>query len=315
MQLLLQGTVYINGIRAKWEGGIIMTINQLQYYVEIVREKSFTRAAEKLFMSQSALSKSVRSLESEFQVELIDRASKDFLLTQDGLLFYDYAVKMLDFLNTQTRELHQRLHSPGGTLRIGIPPTAGAIYFHSLLSKFQKKYPGVVLEIEEIPSKKIHRQMDANKLDIGVVLEPFADSQYISKKVCTSEILLTVSKKHCLASRKCVAFSELRHEGFLMMSQDYMFHDIVLGFCKTAGFLPHIVFESSQWDLIYEMTADNQGVSFFPKRLLEKHGGMQVKQIRLKEPEAPWILSLIYRKDKFTTDSMRCFLEMCGEEQ
>lgn len=104
-----------------------MTINQLQYYVEIVCQKSFTRAAESLFVSQSALSKSVRTLEQEFETELIDHSSKDFLLTPEGELFYEYARKILDFFNMQTRELHQRLHDMGGSLNIGIPPTSGTV--------------------------------------------------------------------------------------------------------------------------------------------------------------------------------------------
>lgn len=64
-----------------------MTLNQLKYYVEIVKESSFTKAAEKLFVSQSTLSKSVRALEEEFQIKLIHRAAKEFVLTQEGYFF------------------------------------------------------------------------------------------------------------------------------------------------------------------------------------------------------------------------------------
>ena len=171
-----------------------MTINQLQYYVEIVCQKSFTRAAESLFVSQSALSKSVRTLEQEFETELIDHSSKDFLLTPEGELFYEYARKILDFFNMQTRELHQRLHDMGGSLNIGIPPTSGTVYFYSLIREYRERYPNVDLNILEVPSKILLKEMDMNRLDMGAVLEPFSNSQYISKPVYQAEIVLTDRK-------------------------------------------------------------------------------------------------------------------------
>lgn len=115
-----------------------MTMNQLSYYVEVVQQKNFTKAAEKLFVSQSTLSKSIRALEMEFQVELINRMSKKFALTPEGYLFYEYAMKLLKYYHVQTQELYQHLHSTSGILKVGIPPTAGTVYFYSLLYQFQK---------------------------------------------------------------------------------------------------------------------------------------------------------------------------------
>ena len=71
-----------------------MTLNQLKYYVEIVRESSFTKAAEKLFVSQSTLSKSIRTLEEEFQIKMINRVAKEFTLTQEGHVFFEYAERI-----------------------------------------------------------------------------------------------------------------------------------------------------------------------------------------------------------------------------
>ena len=79
-----------------------MTLHQLQYFAEIVRQRSFTRAARQLHISQPALSKSVRLLEQEFEAEFIDRNAKDFALTDSGALFYEYAQKLLAFTDAQT---------------------------------------------------------------------------------------------------------------------------------------------------------------------------------------------------------------------
>lgn len=80
-----------------------------------------------------------------------------------------------------------------------------------------------------------------------------------------------------------------------------MFHDVVREKCGEAGFSPNVTFESYQWELLFEMVADNQGICILPKPLVDKFNNTRVHQIHLKEPEFPWTLSLIYRKDKFIT--------------
>ena len=146
-----------------------MTLNQLKYYVEIVRESSFTKAAEKLFVSQSTLSKSIRTLEEEFQIKMINRVAKEFTLTQEGHVFFEYAERILNFYQEQTQELFQRLHDDNGVLKLGMPPTAGAIFFYSVLHRFRKKFPGIGISIEEITSKSIQELTATGELDMGVV--------------------------------------------------------------------------------------------------------------------------------------------------
>ena len=288
-----------------------MTLNQLRYYVEIVGQSSFTKAAEKLFISQSALSKSIRALEDEFQIELINRSAKEFAMSEAGHVFYEYAVRILNFYNKETQELFQRLNSANGTLRLGVPPTAGAIFFYTVLNKFKQKFPGIDVQIEEITSKSIHELVSSGHLDMGAVIEPFRDESFNKRPVYTSEAVLLVSKEHSLVNRDSVAFAELKNERFLSISPEYMFYDVVKEKCIEAGFEPEIVFESYQWEWVFEMVADGQGISILPKPLLDKFNTTRVHQIHLQEPEFPWTLSLIYQKDKFVTVPMQCFLDLC----
>lgn len=292
-----------------------MTMIQLAYYVEVVKQHHFTKAAEKLFVSQSTLSKAIRALEKEFQVEFINRRTKDLQITEDGLVFYEYATKLLEYYHTQTQELYRHLHCANSTLTLGLPPTAGLIYFSSLLYQFREAYPETDLKITEITSKAVRDLVDEGSLDLGVVIEPFSDSKFFSQTVYSSEAVLLVSKQHPLAARRCVEFRELEPERFLMVTPDYMYHDLVLERCKTAGFTPNIVFESSQWDLLLEMVANDQGISILPKPLVDKVYSDRVHQLQLKNPEFPWALSVIYRTNKFLTVPMQRFLKLCGKEQ
>ena len=169
-----------------------MTLHQLIYFTEIVRQRSFTRAAQHLHISQPALSKSVRMLEQEFEAEFIDRIAKDFSLTDSGVLFHEYAHKILSFVDSQTREIRQRIESAAGTLRIGIPPTSGSIYYHTLISRFRALYPDIDLQIMEVPSRQILSSLNEGQLDLGVVLEPVNRENYVVQRAVRSEIVAVV---------------------------------------------------------------------------------------------------------------------------
>lgn len=288
-----------------------MTLHQLQYFAEIVRQRSFTRAARQLHISQPALSKSVRLLEQEFEAEFIDRNAKDFALTDSGALFYEYAQKLLAFTDAQTREIRQRIQSAADTLHIGIPPTSGSIYYHTLISQFQATYPDIVLQITEVPSRRILSLLDEGQLDLGVVLEPISREAYVTRPVVRSEIVAVVSLDHPLAGCGTISLSRLRDEPLLMISQDFMFSGVVESLCRQAGFAPQVAFESSQWDLLYEMALDGRGVAFFPKALMDKHPRSEAVCLHLQDPTAPWILSVAYRKERFLSTPMQLFLELC----
>ena len=80
-----------------------------------------------------------------------------------------------------------------------------------------------------------------------------------------------------------------------MISQDFMFSGVVESLCRQADFAPQVAFESSQWDLLYEMALDGRGVAFFPKALMDKHPRSEAVCLHLQDPAAPWILSRIER--------------------
>lgn len=289
----------------------MVTHNQLVYLVEIANQKSFTRAAEKLFLSQSTLSKSIKALEAELGVEIIDRQSKAFTLTEEGELTLAYAQRVLNYFAAETEALRQHFQGLGGSLIVGIPPTAGPAYFYSRLYAFRQEYPNVKLTIEETPSNTLIEKMDIGQIDMGIILEPFENENYITKPVYRSQIVICVSRNHPLAAQEKVRLAELRNETFLMLTPDYMFRGIVDDYCQKAGFQPKTVFESSQWDMLYDMVAANFGITFLPRWLVEKWGKSEVRMLSVEEPHMPWILSLCYSKNRLLTEPMKNFLKIC----
>lgn len=290
-----------------------MTLNQLSYFSEIVKQRSFTKAAEVLFVSQSALSKSIRTLEKEFETTLIDRKAKVFTLTPEGELFYSFANRILGYYQEQSQILYDNIHGGCSTLSLGLPPSAGSIYFFDQIFRFKKKYSNIDLQITNATSKVLEEMVAEGKLDIGIVIEPFENDRFTKKKVFFSESVLVVSKEHPFANYKEMNGAELADQSFVTVSSDYMYYDLFINYCKMSGFSPKIAFETFQWDLLLEMVSANQGVTILPKPLVDKCYQTRVHQIHLKNPEFPWALTLIWRKEKFITEPMHRFIELCSE--
>ena len=131
-------------------------------------------------------------------------------------------------------ELFSSLNYKKGTLRFGLPPSAGSVYFSRVLYLYSKEYDHVDLQIFEEKSKKIEEMVLNDKLDLGVVVEPFHNPKLELKTVFRSEAVLAVSKDHRFADRKEIDFAALKEEPMLAVSKDYMYYDQVILYCRTS---------------------------------------------------------------------------------
>ena len=125
-----------------------MNIDHFIYFIETVKKQSFTKAAESLFISQSTISKAIRSLERAYDTELIDRTAKKFKLTSAGEIFYHGAVKIVSNYKSETEVLSALLKSARGTLTLGVPPVTITVVY-SILHQYQSMYPAINLQISE----------------------------------------------------------------------------------------------------------------------------------------------------------------------
>ncbi len=287
-----------------------MNLKHLSYFVDISKRESFTKAADDIYVSQSALSKSVKSLEQELNVTLIDRTSKSFNLTEEGRILYVEGEKLLQYIDERQDEIIEKIHRSRRRLRIGVPPVISTVYFSQLLFRFIKQYPNIELEISEVGANIVQDQINAGNIDIGVVILPIINTDnYHIIPAMSSDNALIVNKDHPLASRDEVDFKELEHEDFLILDRTYMLHDRIIKNCEIAGFYPHITTESSQWDFLAEMVAYNQGISILPVPIMKRfYSSDRIKMIRLKEPEFPWNIAMIFKKEKLITAQMEEFI-------
>lgn len=286
-----------------------MNLKQLHYFIEVAEEKSFTRAAQNLFICQSALSKMIKVLEDDLSVKLIDRHGKHFQLTSEGELLYANGKDILMRTNEELNALIDSVHKEKGKLSIGIPPVIGTAYFPEIIYAFRKKYPDIELCIYEEGANTVKMKVEEGKLDIGIVIMPFTSDDVYIVPIFKAMNVAAVHYTHPLAEKKEISMIELKDEKFIILNETYMLHDQIIMKCKESGFIPNIVSESTQWDFIAQMIKMNQGITILPEPIMKKFNFKDIRLLQLKEPVFPWDIAMIRMKHKYESNPVQLFLK------
>lgn len=291
-----------------------LNLRCLSYFIQVAKHKNFTKASNELFISQSTLSKSVIALEKELGTTLIDRSSNEFKLTPHGILLCENGRYLLDMIEKQEESIYNMMQGDQGVLRIGIPPVILTAYFPSIIYEFQKRNPKIKLHVIEAGANTIKERMDQDSLDLGVIIFPFAYPDYHVVPLASSFNTLLVHKSHALAHKDTACFKELIYENFLILDNTYMLHDRILYNCRSAGFEPRITCESSQWDFLAEMVSLNQGITILPYPITMRFHSDNIKRIKLKEPEFPWNIAFIVKKENSFSNLIDLFIQFSCEK-
>ena len=231
-----------------------MDIRHLNYFSEVAKHQSFTKAAAALHVSQPSLSKAIKSIEEQLGVPLFYRSSRQLELTDAGKAVLVNAKKVLEAFRDLTSELTDIMELKKGEIRIGIPPMMGAVFFSRSISRFKEVYPLVDLTLTEVGTKIIHRHVEDGSLDIGLVCNvPLQKDNIESIELSKDPLMLILHRDHPLALKKSVRFDDLRDEPFILYRNDFSLHDRIVEECAKHRFYPHVVCESSQKDFMVEM--------------------------------------------------------------
>lgn len=287
-----------------------MEFRDIQSLILVVENQSFTKAAEKSHLSQPSLSKAVKRLEEELEVELIDRSSRYLCLTDAGKIVYEQGVKAINIINNIPTSLNELKDLVTGQIRIGIPPLIGTLFFPEIAKAFHKLYPNVKLDLVEVGAKVVERLVESEEVDVGLVVLPVDEGKFNIYPYIIDDFLLYVHHEHRLSHKKAIAIKSLEKERFILFPKHFTIHSYIINACKDAGFTPTVSYESSQWDLILELVGSNMGVALMPKCIFQKQSNPNICVIRLEEPSLIWRLGIITKKGSYHSFALQKFLDM-----
>ena len=213
-----------------------MDIRQLQYFLEVAKQKNMTKAAEILHVSQPALSKMVKNLEEELGMTLIIRSNKASEVTDAGFIVTEYAQKMIALLDEMHSTLSDLSNLQLGSIHIGIPPIAGSLFFPKVIAEFHAAFSNIKINITEYPAPKLTKKIWDGEIDLGIAVLPIHEQDIIAYPIVNENMKLLVHIDHHLAKERNIPLKALKDEEFIFISEDFSLHDIIWNHCIQGGF-------------------------------------------------------------------------------
>ncbi len=294
-----------------------MDLKSLKIFVEIVQNRSFSLAAEHLFMTQPTLSKAIRSLEEELGTALFKKGEagrkREVTLTYTGELIYQHALKMLAEQKNIYETIEQIQSLKKGKLTLGLPPL-GSILISPLIALFHKKYPEIQLNFLEVGGNSIEEAIANKQIDVGVLLHnlrpDFAFIPVVSSPMC----VLSIKESHWKNKEK-VSMIELKEESFLLFSDTFTLNNMIIQAANSVGFEPNVVCKSSQWDFIAKMIESNMGIALLPQIYCEQLDLNKYNISLLENPNLTWQLSMAWNTTVAMSPATRAWLNIVEDNK
>jgi DNA-binding transcriptional LysR family regulator len=289
-----------------------MELRALRYFVEVVKQKSFTVAAEQMFVTQPTISKMVKALEDEIGSPLLLREGRQMVLTDAGQIVYQ---RGLDVLAAHAR-LEAELNDLGtfgrGTLTIGIPPMGGSL-FTPAIAAFRQRYPKVELKLFERGSKAIEAALLDGELELGGVLQP-VDLAMFDVLPVSRQILWLVAQKGSRWDQAAeVALADLAGESFVFYGESLALSDVVLNACREAGFSPTIVGRSGHWDFMAALVQAGVGIALLPAPYCRRLDADTFTCRPVVAPEIHWDMAVGWRRNGYLSHAARAWIDVARQ--
>lgn len=289
-----------------------MEIQELKFFLEVVKDKKFTIAASELSMSQSSLSKHIKSLEDELGVQLLDRNIRGVSLTEVGREFFEFASSVVNSYNEMQVKINEYKEKNQKTLIIGTIPVMSQYNIASLVANFIKQHENIDINIIEDRSPEILDLLHSSKIDMAFIRTiSLPEKGYKIRPLIEDDLVMIVPKNHPFAKESSIDLSKASNEKFIFLDSGRGIYDLCMEACKAAGFHPHILYEYSRIETIIGVVSEGIGVSLLMKRVVEFFNNPNIKIIDLNRKFSTTLalVELSHKKPSYVAKKFNSYTE------
>lgn len=285
-----------------------MELRQFKYLISIAEEGTFTAAAEKLYISQSALSQQVKSMEKELGVPLFDRSRNRLQFTDAGELLHQRAkriVKEVDDAKTAIDELEQLYR---GGLKIGVVQTVNAYLIPQVVSSFSSEFPNIQLRVHELSAPQVEEKLYEHELDLGISFEPTDYPELRFECLFEEELLLIVNSAHALAKKKSIEVKILDRQRLMLLSEDYCTRRIWNRCAQEAEIQPDVHIEMNTiGGLLSALETNTMAGTILPALTMRMKAAERLKSVPLKKPTPRRSVGMVWRNGGYRSKAALSF--------
>jgi len=275
-----------------------MDFDQLTTFVYVAKLKNFSRAGQKVFLTQSAVSAQIRQLEQAYKTKLLDRTAKSVELTPAGEVLYEYAQKLLRLRDESAQVVADRNHVVQGQVIFGANEATCLYLLPDIFAEFQRRYPLVHVSIFRSFSHKIIQRIEDGTIDVGIVTMPLRSPTLRVHHIYRDRLRFMVSSKNPLASRSHITLEDIASQPLIFPRTGYT-RQVLDKLFRPYRSRIHVTMELPSIGMIKRFVAADVGVSIISENFArdQVQAGI-VKLIHVEGVELSRELGLVYRRDR-----------------
>lgn len=288
-----------------------MDLLQLKYFQVVARLENVTRAAEELHIAQPSLSKTIARLEESVGVPLFERQGRRIRLNQFGEIFLRRVKRSFSELEQGQREVADLAGLERGSVTVGATTSQ---LLPNLFREYLTHYPHVKIRLLQVTGRlEIPERLMNGEIDLCIsslpIEQPIGQAEIHCEPLITEEIFLAVPANHRLAGRNSIQLNEIANDPFISLTTEDGIRTITNDFCRQAGFMPNIVFESSTPEVIRSLVKAGLGVAFLPAYWWRGDSMDLPVQLHIESPTCQRTIWLSWVKERYMSSATRNFRE------
>ncbi|MGK2694941.1 LysR family transcriptional regulator [Serratia surfactantfaciens] len=289
------------------------SLKQLRVFVAIARHGSFSRAGEAIGLTQSAVSHSVKELEAEVGVRLLDRTTREVVLTDAGLRLANRVERLLDELQAALLDARSFGVQRSGTVRVATSQTISAHLMPQCIAAGEREYPEIRIMLRDQAQQQVLHSVRNAEVDFGIVVDPVQAMDLECEAVLHEPFLLLCRDDHPFAAQQAVHWSALN--GCRLVLQDYASgsRPLIDSALRQQGVEAQVVQEIGHPATLFPMVAEGIGISIFPALALPLPEGGRLRVRRLV-PEINRALMLVRRKNRSLTPAAEAIWQVARQQ-
>ena len=288
-----------------------MQIESLKVFCDLAETKSFTKAAQINNVTQSAVSQTISALERRFKSLLIERSKKNFRLTPEGEVFYDYSKRILqtcDALHSKLQEIEDVI---SGNIRVATVYSIGLHVLPPYVTTFLKRYPSVNVHVEYKRDNQVYENVLGNVVDLGLVAYPTRDPRLEVVSLRTDKLVLICHPQHPFAEKKSVKVKALSGQKFINFEKDIPTRRALDKIFKEHRVTVDQVMQFDNIETVKRAVEIDSGVAIVPQETVTQEVAKQtLAAVELENGAYSRPLAVIYKKSKVLSPAIKQFIAM-----
>lgn len=296
-----------------------MDFRQLEYVIAVAQERTLLAAAEKLFLSPSALSQHISRLEEELHTPLFKRTKSGWLPTHAGQIYLEMAEHVLQCQKKAYLQIRDIADIRVGHFTVGVTSGRGTLMFSSIFPRFRQEYANINVSLVEASVREISEQIAAGTVDLGFVTNVLDYPKVVTRSQVQEEILLALPRSHPLAHLADSAadgeFPQvdlrlLEQDAFLLAGKGTTLRTLEDRMFAQAGFAPRVAFETSSLTTLHKLAKGGYGPAFIPRFYVEE---TQEAVYLRTTPSASWEMVAAYHQDHYVTKAEEYMISLATD--